>query len=58
MTYIIRLKSMNSNVIVNVDDFELDNETQSIVFYKKNEDVGEDVSTAYFPLSEVLYVTE
>ena len=57
MTYIIRLKSMNSNVIVKADDFELDSETQSIRFYNnKNED--EDVSVAYFPLSEVLYVTE
>lgn len=58
MTYVIRLKSMDKNVIVNADDFELDGDTQSIVFYKKNEDEGEDVSTAYFPLSEVLYVTE
>ena len=57
MKYIVILaiaEGVDDSVEVIADDFEIDAETRSILFYNRGAD--EDTSVAYFPLDKVTYV--
>ena len=57
MRYKVTLADINDSIEVIADDFEVDGDTRSIVFFNHGKTEDEpDISVAYFPQDKVLFV--
>ena len=58
MRYKVVLANVDDSIEVNAEDFEVDADTRSIIFFNhgKTEDAP-DISVAWFPIDKVEFVT-